>query len=152
MVKGYFISGFNHVYNYKDYSIKKEKMRLTKNFIKSEFDCHCGCEMPNEVLYSVQKVANQLQLLRSHTGKSITVNSAYRCQEHNTAIGSNNTSQHILGKAADITIKGYTPDETSLLIKSFIEEGKILQGGVGMYNTFTHYDIRKTKALWNNKS
>ena len=24
-------------------------MKLTNNFNKSEFECHCGCEMPKEV-------------------------------------------------------------------------------------------------------
>ena len=26
--------------------------------------------------------------------------------------------------------------------------GFMLQGGLGVYNTFVHYDIRKTKARW----
>jgi len=104
--------------------------------------------MPLEVLHQVQKVANQLQILRTETGKSITVNSAYRCFKHNKAIGGVSSSQHILGKAADIVIKGEDPKVTFDLIDLFINEGEMLQGGLGSYSNFTHYDIRKTKARW----
>ena len=38
--------------------------------------------------------------------------------------------------------------EPMLLIEELINEGLILQGGLGDYPTFTHYDIRKTKARW----
>ena len=123
-------------------------MKLTKNFSKSEFDCKCGCEMPKDVLHQVQKVANQLQVLRDATGKSITVNSAYRCPEHNKAIKGVSSSQHILGKAADIVVKGIEPSITFDLVDLLINEGEMLQGGLGNYDTFTHYDIRKNKARW----
>jgi uncharacterized protein YcbK (DUF882 family) len=127
-------------------------MKLTKNFSRSEFDCSCGCDMPKEVLNNVQKVANQLQALRNIVGKSITVNSGYRCPEYNTKARGVKTSQHILGKASDITIKDMTPDDVAHLIEQMIDNGDMLQGGLGRYNTFTHYDIRKTKARWNFKN
>jgi len=127
-------------------------MQLSKNFSKSEFDCSCGCDMPKEVLNNVQKVANQLQALRNIVGKSITVNSGYRCSEYNTKVGGVKTSQHILGKASDIVIKDMTPDDVAHLIEQIIDSGDMLQGGLGRYNTFTHYDIRKTKARWNFKN
>jgi len=127
-------------------------MKLSKNFSKSEFECRCGCEMPKEVLNNVQKVANQLQALRNIVGKSITVNSGYRCPEWNTKVGGVKTSQHILGKASDIVIKDMTPDDVAHLIEQMIDSGDMLQGGLGRYNTFTHYDIRKTKARWNFKN
>ena len=123
-------------------------MKLTKNFSKSEFECSCGCEMPLEVFHNIQKVANQLQILRDATGKSITVNSAYRCVKHNKAIGGVDSSQHILGKASDIVVKGVEPSITFDLIDLFINDCEMLQGGLGNYNSFTHYDIRKIKARW----
>ena len=123
-------------------------MKLTKNFSKSEFDCKCGCEMPKDVLHQVQKVANQLQVLRDATGKLIRVKSAYRCEEHNKSIGGVSNSQHILGKAADIVVKGIEPSITFDLVDLLINEGEMLQGGLGNYDTFTHYDMRKNKARW----
>jgi uncharacterized protein YcbK (DUF882 family) len=55
---------------------------------------------------------------------------------------------HVKGKAADIVVQGYTPTQLAAVIFKLIEEKKIRQGGVGIYPTFVHYDIRGTKARW----
>ena len=123
-------------------------MKLTNNFSKSEFDCSCCCDMPTNVLNNVKIVAEQLQVLRGEVGVSITVNSAYRCPAHNKSIGGVSNSQHILGKASDIVISGYKPSETFSLVDSLINKCEMLQGGLGSYDTFTHYDIRGQKARW----
>lgn len=44
-----------------------------------------------------------LDLLKEWYGKPIRVNSGYRCEALNEAIGGSKTSQHCLGEAADIT-------------------------------------------------
>jgi uncharacterized protein YcbK (DUF882 family) len=124
-------------------------MKLTKDFNRSEFDCNDGSAMPKEVLLNIQKLANQLQVLRDCLGVPITVNSGYRSTSYNSKItGSSKNSQHILGKAADITAKGYTPAQVNDRIEQLIKSGDMLQGGLGSYSTFTHYDIRKTRARW----
>lgn len=127
-------------------------MKLTANFSKSEFDCKSGADMPQGVLNNVQKLANQLQIIRNRVNAPVKINSGYRSPEHNSKVGGVRTSQHLFGRAADIVIEGYTPDEVADLIEELIESGDILQGGLGRYNTFTHYDIRKTKARWNFKN
>mgnify|MGYP002177337573 FL=1 len=122
---------------------------MTKNFSIGEFKCKCGCIMPDEVLYNVVKLVNQLQTIRDVIKTPIQINSAYRCKTHNQAVNGSESSQHILGKAADIVVRGYNPSlEIYPLIEELIKEGLILQGGLGDYPTFTHYDIRKTKARW----
>ena len=124
-------------------------MKLTKNFSKSEFDCSCGCDMPLGVLHNVQKLANQLQILRDIIGTPIQLNSGYRCDDYNdNVVKGSKKSQHKLGKASDIVIADMTPQETFELIDLLINEGELLQGGLSAYATFTHYDIRKTKARW----
>ena len=123
-------------------------MKLTKDFNRSEFDCNDGSEMPKEVLLNIQKLANQLQALRDSLGVSITVNSAYRSPSYNKKIGGVSNSQHVLGKAADITAKGYTPAQVYARIEQLIKSGDMLQGGLGSYSSFTHYDTRKTRARW----
>lgn len=123
-------------------------MRLTSNFWKSEFDSKDGAEMPESVLYNIQKLANQLQVVRNYINKPIKINSGYRSPSHNKAIGGVKNSQHVLGKAADIVVKGINTEQLALIIESLINDGDILQGGIGIYNTFVHYDIRKNKARW----
>ena len=127
-------------------------MKLSKNFTLKEMSCRCGCEMPKEVLNNVQKLANQLQIIRNKVNVPITINSAYRCPKHNSIIGGAKSSQHLQGKASDIVIEGYSNDDVADLIEELIASGDILQGGLGRYNSFTHYDIRKTKARWNFKN
>ena len=122
---------------------------MTKNFKLKEFECKCECDMPLEVYENIIKLASQLQFLRDYTGRPITINSAYRCPEHNAKVGGSKTSQHLLGKAADITIQSLKPAEVYALIEELIDMGHMLQGGLGLYDTFVHYDIRKTKARWN---
>ncbi|MDB4541697.1 D-Ala-D-Ala carboxypeptidase family metallohydrolase [bacterium] len=121
---------------------------MTKNFSKEEFDCNDGSEMPINIYHNMVKVANQLQTLRNYIGKPIQVNSAYRSEEYNASIGGVKNSQHIMGRAADIVIKGMTPIEVSKVIEELIDKGDILQGGIGIYSSFVHYDIRGNKARW----
>ena len=121
---------------------------MTKNFKLKEFECKDGSKMPLEVYENVIKLANQLQFLREYTGRPITINSAYRSPEHNAKVGGSKTSQHLLGKAVDITIQSLKPAEVFMVIEELIDMGHMLQGGLGLYDTFVHYDIRRTKARW----
>jgi len=123
-------------------------MKLSKNFTLKEMSCRCGCEMPKDVLNNVQKLANQLQIIRNKVNVPITINSAYRCPKHNSIIGGAKSSQHLQGKASDIVIEGYSNDDVADLIEELIASGDILQGGLGRYNSFKNYEIRKTKARW----
>ena len=123
-------------------------MRLTKNFNLSEFDCKDGTEMPSELLPNVLELAESLQELREILNSPIRINSAYRSLQHNAKIGGSTNSQHLFGKAADIVVKGKTPSQVATMIKLLILEGKMKQGGIGVYDNFTHYDVRGHKARW----
>ena len=116
-------------------------MRITKNFSLHEFACKDGSETPQEIIYNIQKLANQLQVLRNFVGKPITINSGYRSPEYNKQIGGVINSQHLLGRAADIVVEGFTPKEVSNIIEDLICRCDMLEGGLGTYSTFTHYDI-----------
>ena len=123
-------------------------MKLTTNFSKNEFNSKDGSKMPNEVFYNIQKLANQLQVLRDYLGKPIKINSGYRSPEHNASIGGVSNSQHVLGKAADITVQGVSPSVIYETIEMLISNGDMLQGGLGLYRNFVHYDIRGTRTRW----
>ncbi len=123
-------------------------MKLTANFSLSEFECKCGCEMPDNVLENVKLLAENLQMLRMFIKQPIKINSAFRCLSHNKNIGSKSTSQHVLGKAADIVVKELKPNEVADIAEQLMDKGLFKMGGVGRYNTFTHVDIRGKKARW----
>ena len=123
-------------------------MRITENFSLSEFDCKDGSELPTALLPNVLDLADNLQVLRGYLGVPISINSAYRSLDYNREIGGATNSQHLLAKAADIVVESKTPDEVVNIIKYLISEGKMVQGGLKAYDTFTHYDIRGYKARW----
>jgi len=116
-------------------------MKLTKNFSLHEFDCNDGSKMPSDVLLNVVELAGQLQILRDFIGKPIKINSAYRSPSYNKMVGGAKNSQHKLGKAADIRVDGISPRELHGIIEELIKDGRMKQGGLGRYNSFTHYDI-----------
>ena len=122
--------------------------KITTNFSLEEFKCKDGSDIPNDALLNIVQLAKQLQVLRDYLDKPIQINSGYRSPKYNKKIGGVKNSQHIKGKASDITVKGMTPKEVALVIEGLIEKGKMLQGGLGVYSTFVHYDIRGTKARW----
>jgi len=127
-------------------------MKLTKNFSKSEFECKCGCVMPKNVLENIKLLAKQLQIIRDYVGQPIKINSAYRCPYYNDNIvkGAKN-SQHKLGKASDITIETFEPNDVSDIVENMLTNEMLPSfyiGGLGRYRTFTHLDIRNYKARW----
>jgi len=123
-------------------------MRLTKNFTKREFKSKDGSAMPDDVLANIKELASNLQVLRDFLGEPIRINSAYRSPAHNKAIGGVKNSQHILGRAADIKVRDIETKDLYLIIESLIIDGKMKDGGLGLYDTFVHYDIRGSKARW----
>jgi uncharacterized protein YcbK (DUF882 family) len=127
-------------------------MKLTENFKKKEFECADGTEMPTDVQLNIAELAVQLEIVRSHFNSPIKINSAYRSEEHNASVGGSKNSQHLLGKAADIVVEGVDPDDVFDAIEFLINTGMMKEGGLGRYNTFTHYDIRGTRARWNYKT
>lgn len=127
------------------------RVQLTKNFYLDEFQCKDLSDIPLEVFDNILELADNMQVIRDILKRPITVNSGYRSPEYNDKIGGKKGSKHKLGQACDFTVKGLMPNEVAKAVKMLITEMLISQGGVGMYDTFTHYDIRGTKARWDNR-
>lgn len=123
-------------------------MKLTKNFNKSEFDSKDGAVMPNDVLKNVQQLAQNIQVIRDNAGVPIGINSGYRSPSHNRKVGGVPNSEHVKGKAGDLSPKGITPKKLYDIIIKLINDGKIYNGGVGLYDTFVHYDIGGKGRRW----
>ncbi len=126
-------------------------MKLEENFSLSEFRCRDGSDVPEELMDNVRLLAKNLQVLREHVGKPIRVISGYRSPTYNKKIGGARKSQHMVAKAADIKISGMSPAEVKAVIVQLIKEGKMHSGGIGLYTTFTHYDVRGWNARWYGK-
>jgi len=124
-------------------------MQLTENFNIDEFKCKDGTAVPQNLIPNVKKLAENLQVLRDYVGKPIHLNSGYRSPAYNKKIGGAPESKHKLAQAGDITIPGMTPTEVHKTILKLITDKKMHNGGLGLYKTFVHYDIRPTPARWN---
>ena len=123
-------------------------MKLTENFSLSEFRCKDGTDVPDELLVNVAFLAENLQVLRDHIGKPIHIISGYRSPEYNKRCGGVKKSQHLLAKAGDLVIRGMDTREVRSIILQLIKEGKMYKGGVGLYKSFVHYDVRGRNARW----
>lgn len=126
----------------KVYSKAKEgNVKLSKNFTVKEFACSDG----TDTVFISLVLVNLLQKIRDHFGKAVIINSAYRTEAHNKSIGGATYSQHKYGLAADIHINGVTPKE----IAAYVETLMPSSGGIGIYKSFTHVDVRRVKSRWN---
>jgi uncharacterized protein YcbK (DUF882 family) len=119
--------------------------QISKNFNLQEFEC----THPNHRHVRVDdELVEKLQQLRDRLNVPLIINSAYRCPERNKQVGGADNSQHLYGKAADISLH---------TIPLQIEEIKRIARqigftGVGLYNTFIHLDVRHRQADWDNRT
>lgn len=123
------------------YSKKKDgNTKLSKNFRVKEFACQDG----SDPIFVDSELVAVLQKIRTHFGKPVTITSAYRTPTHNAKVGGSPFSQHLYGRACDIKIKGVEPSAVAKYAETIMT-----QGGIGIYKTFTHVDVRATKSRWN---
>lgn len=123
------------------YSKKKDgNKKLSTNFRVKEFACSDG----SDPIFIAPELVNVLQQIRTHFGKAVTITSAYRTPTRNNAVGGTTYSQHQYGTAADIKVKGVTPKKVAQYAEKLLPN----RGGIGIYSTFTHIDVRQTKARW----
>ena len=86
-----------------------------------------------------------LETLTNAVGYTLDITSAYRSPDYNASVGGSKKSMHMQGKAVDVIMTGKSDSERQQFIQAAIDAGI---KGVGVYNTFTHIDIRDNKAAW----
>ncbi len=113
--------------------------QLSENFNLREFECHCCGMVKVEPL-----LVERLQKLRDAIGRPLHITSGFRCPAHNDAVGGASLSQHLYGKAADISISNLplTPVQLAQIAEA------VGFDGIGIYPNFVHIDIRGRKARW----
>ncbi|BBL19231.1 peptidase M15 family protein [Vibrio phage KIT04] len=122
-------------------------------FKRKEFECKCGCGFAT-VDAELLEVLKDLRVFFGNN--PVYINSACRCEEHNANVGGapkragirSSGSKHMYGIAADIRVKGFTPDS----VAEYLETTYPDKYGIGRYNTFTHIDVRPVSARWDRRS
>jgi len=134
-------------------------MKLSEHFDSDEFKCTCNgryCSgLPEQGIDP--KLITLLEEIRARfPGKSIHVNSGYRCAERNAEVEGAKNSQHMLGIAADIVINGENPRYVAQMaelafgiLRKTNKDFKDVHGGIGIYSGFTHVDVRQKVSRWN---
>lgn len=126
----------------KAYSRAKDGLvKLSDHFKVNEFACSDG----SDAVFISPELVELLEKIRVHFGRPVHINSAYRTPAKNKAVGGAAQSQHMYGLAADIHIDGVAPKEIAAYAETLLS-GK---GGIGIYRSFTHIDVRKVKSRWN---
>jgi uncharacterized protein YcbK (DUF882 family) len=115
---------------------------ISHDFSRSEFACHCGCggdTVDAGTLTILQDVRYQFL-------QPVKVNSGFRCASHNRKVGGASNSQHLTGRAADISVKGISPQQ----VADYLNSGPLKdKGGIGTYSSFVHVDTRSgPPARW----
>jgi hypothetical protein len=126
-------------------------MNLSENFTLEEMIAsetaarHNIDQTPsNDVLMNLRRLALFLEDVRKVLDKPIHINSAYRSPLANEAVGGKKTSQHCRGAAADIKIKGMTPDQ---VVRAIIKSGLPYDQVIREFDSWTHVSISNGKDI-----
>lgn len=98
----------------------------------------------NEVLMNLRRLALFLEDVRKILDKPIHINSAYRSPLANEAVGGKKTSQHCRGAAADIKVKGMTPNQ---VVQAIIKSGLQYDQVIREFDSWTHISIPNGKDI-----
>ena len=124
-------------------------MNLSEHFTFEELTITDHREFDNtpnvEETENLTRLAEFLEQVKEVLGgKPIMINSAFRSEAVNNAVGSRNTSQHRIGCAADIRVPGMTPDE---VVKAVIASGIGYDQIIREFDRWTHISVPNTKDM-----
>jgi hypothetical protein len=92
-----------------------------------------------------EQVIQNLIAMSKQLGYVLQVTSGYRSPAYNKKVGGVKKSQHMLGNAVDILQPGMNTTQRQEFLQAAIDNGF---KGIGIYNSFTHLDIRSSRAAW----
>lgn len=107
-------------------------------FTYDEFD---SPDLPGSGEFMQQEFLDLLDDARDIAGVPFIINSGFRTEGHNRAVGGKETSSHLTGWAADI--RATTSNRRYLVIAALCEVGFTR---IGVADTFVHVDLDPSKA------
>lgn len=124
-------------------TLDPDQPESTSEFSESE-NTHLLNFLPHTDPRIKPELRSKLENLARSLGETLTITSAYRSPEYNKRVGGAKSSQHMLGNATDITMRGKSSSQRADFIQKAINAGLT---GIGLYNTFIHVDIGP-KRYW----
>ena len=111
------------------------------NFSRDEAQCKCNTCGNNVMDYELVEI---LEDVRSNFDSPVIITSWNRCISHNHAVKGETKSYHLKGLAVDIIVDGGSSER----VYNYLDNKYPNSKGLGSYATFTHIDVRPTKARW----
>ena len=135
----------------KQYSLKNDGAKqLSPAFRVREFRCRDG----TDTILIDEGLVVLLQCIREHFGKPVYITSGYRTAAYNAAVGGSKSSQHLLGRAADLYVEGVPVAAVAAYAETLLPS----RGGIGRYpkdakhptrkTGWVHIDTRAGKSRW----
>ena len=126
-------------------------VKLSEHFRLHEFACKDG----QDFVAVDPRLVELLENIRKVCGDAVHINSGFRTASWNRQQkGSSPHSKHLYGLAADIWVGHYDKMRQPVRTKTPAQVAAIAEiylgtsGGIGIYSTFTHIDVRKCSARW----
>ena len=132
----------------------KTRHRLSKHFVVEEFDCKDGTKVTPREHAGLEYLCRQyLEPMRRKYG-ACSVHSGFRTRRHNASVGGEPNSYHIYpdhdgnDQAADVSFARGNPSQWHATANAIRASKRRGRGGLGLYRTFVHIDIRDYSANW----
>ncbi len=111
--------------------------------------CTDGTVIPKQFYPGMRRLIKNVKVLADNVNVTLHVNSGYRSPNYNSTLeGAAQASNHQYGEAIDISSTGMTSAQLQAKVLELIAEGKMDDGGLGIYNTFIHYDVGGAGRRW----
>lgn len=125
---------------------------LSNNLSRYEVACKCGCGFATADIVTVKMFE---QARKFEGNKPVAPNSWCRCHHYNEIvqmdanenyIPNSSKSKHMEGIACDF------PSDNPKALFDYLDNLYLDSCGIGVYNSFVHFDSRLAKARWDRRS
>jgi uncharacterized protein YcbK (DUF882 family) len=130
------------------------RKRLSAHFVVEEFDCRDGTKVQARDYGGLQYLCRTfLEPLRAKYGP-VSVHSGFRTPSYNAKVGGARKSFHVYtehdgnDQAADVSCARGRPADWHRTLSAIRASKRKGNGGLGLYRTFCHVDIRDYPSNW----
>ena len=104
--------------------------------------------VPRALRANIDRTVRAVNAIHRAYTPGVRIVSGYRSHAYNTAVHGALRSQHLQGLAVDMAPIDGDVSGLSQVVLELIQSGALTEGGIGLYRTFIHYDLRGVKARW----
>lgn len=133
------------------YFTADEFMVLGPSHKNSSSTCHKRNSFPPAHLWmNVVPLIQAMDAIRKQLGHALLITNCYRAPPYNLCVGGETNSQHLDFRAADFVGKDGDSAAWAEAARAVRDSG-VFSGGIGIYRSFVHVDVRGSVADWDNR-